>query len=93
MRPPLIKYGNVALTIITNVVSCTPPISSMSGRLHSEFIRLLFLQVQRETARFFTASGVQLAESTSGLFHFLRTVFSSEIKSKVGITLTKSAKN
>ena len=28
-------------------------IASTSGRLHSEFIRLLFLQVHRETDRFF----------------------------------------
>ncbi len=29
-----------------------------SGRLHSEFIRILFLQAHRETDRFFTTSGV-----------------------------------
>ena len=33
-------------------------ISSTSGRLHSEFIRLLFLQTHRETDRFFAGSGV-----------------------------------
>ena len=38
-----------------------PAIASTSGRLHSEFIRLLFLQAHRETDRFFAASGVQLA--------------------------------
>jgi hypothetical protein len=37
----------------------------------------LFLQAHRETDRFFAASGVQIAHSTSGLFHFLRAVFSS----------------
>jgi hypothetical protein len=36
-------------------------ITSTSGRLHSEFIRLLFLQAYRETDFFFAASGVQLA--------------------------------
>ncbi len=35
-------------------------IVSTSGRLHSEFVRLLFLQTHRETDRFFAASGVQL---------------------------------
>jgi hypothetical protein len=44
-----------------SVVSFIPPIASTSGRLHSEFIRLLFLQAHRETDRFFTASGVPLA--------------------------------
>jgi hypothetical protein len=39
-------------------VSFIPAISSLSGRLHSEFVRLLFLQAHRETDRFFDASGV-----------------------------------
>jgi hypothetical protein len=42
-------------------VSFMPAISSTSDRLHSEFVRLLFLQDHRETDRFFAASGVQLA--------------------------------
>ncbi len=51
-----------------NVVFMTVIISSVStsGRLHSDFVRLLFLQAHRETDRFFAASGVHLAESTSG---------------------------
>ena len=43
-----------------SVVSFMPAIASTSGRLHSEFIRLLFLQAHRETDRFFAPSGVQL---------------------------------
>jgi hypothetical protein len=39
-----------------NTVSFMPAIASTSGRLHSEFIRLLFLQAHRETDRFFAAS-------------------------------------
>jgi hypothetical protein len=35
-----------------------PTVASTSGRLHSEFVRLLFLQAHRETDRFFTVSGV-----------------------------------
>jgi hypothetical protein len=68
-----------------------PAISSTSGRLHNEFIRLLFLQAHRETDRFFAASGVQLAQSTSGLFHFRRAAFSATLKAKVGNTLAKPA--
>ena len=64
---------------------------STSGRLHSEFIRLLFLQDHRETDRFFAASGVQLAQTNSGLFHFRRAAFSSQLKTKVGSTLAKAA--
>jgi hypothetical protein len=63
-------------------VSFMTVIASTSGRLHSEFIRLLFLQTHRETDRFFATSGVQLAQRDRGLFHFHCTVF--------GITLTKS---
>ena len=43
-----------------------PDIVSASGRLHSEFVCLLFLQAHRETDRFFAGSGVQLTQSTSG---------------------------
>ncbi len=49
-----------------SVVSFMPPITSTSGRLHSEFVRLLFLQAHRETDRFFAASGVQLTQTHPG---------------------------
>ena len=66
-------------------------IASTSGRLQSEFVRILFLQSHRETDRFFAASGVQLAQSTSGQFHFKRAAFSSQLKSKVGNILVKAS--
>ena len=66
-------------------------IASTSGRLHSEFVRLLFLQVHRETGRFLAASGVQLAQHDRDQFHFRRAVFSSQLKSKVDNILTKSS--
>jgi hypothetical protein len=72
-------------------VSFMPVIPITSGRLHCEFIRLLFLQTHRETDRFFTSSGVQFPQSTSGLLHFHHTVFSSTLKSTVGSTLVKEA--
>ena len=61
-----------------------PALASTSGRLHSEFVRLLFLQAHRETGRFFAASGVQLAQHDRGQFHFHRAAFSAQIKEKVG---------
>ena len=64
-------------------------IASTSGRLHSEFIRLLFLQDHRETDRFFAASGVQPAQSNRGLFHYKRAAFSSQFRAKVGSTPDK----
>ncbi len=49
-----------------SAVSFMPAIASTSDRLHGEFVRFLFLQAHRETDRFFAASGVQSAQSTSG---------------------------
>jgi hypothetical protein len=73
-----------------STVSFIPVFASTSGRLHSEFVRLLFLQAHRETDRFFAVSGVQSAQSTSGFFHFRRAVFLSDLKSKVGLALAKA---
>jgi hypothetical protein len=72
-------------------VTFIPAIGSTSGRLHSEFVRLLFLQTHRETDRFFPAPGVQFPQSTSGLFHFCHTDFDQQLKIKVDLVLTKSA--
>ena len=75
-----------------NAISFMPAIASTSGRLHSEFIRILFLQAHRETDRFFAASGVQSAQSNMGaFFHFRRAAFSSMLKSRVSLILAKVA--
>jgi hypothetical protein len=66
-------------------------IASTSGRLHSEFIRLLFLQTHWETDLFFATSEVQLAQTDRGIFHYRRVAFSSMLKSRVGNILTKTA--
>jgi hypothetical protein len=58
-------------------------IASTSVRLHSEFVRLLFLQDHRETDRFFTTSGVQLAPTDRDQFHFRRAVFSQQLKTRL----------
>jgi hypothetical protein len=76
-----------------NAVAFMPAIAGTNGRLHSEFIRLLFLQAHRETDRFFAAgvqaagvSGVQSAQSImGGFFHLRRATFSSMLKSRVGL--------
>ena len=60
-----------------------PTITSTSGRLHSEFVLLLFLQAHRETDRFFAASGVKLTKHDRDQFHYKHVVFSSQVKSKV----------
>ena len=66
-------------------------ITSTSGRSHSEFVRLLFLQTHREIDRFFAASGVQLVKTHRGMFHYIRAAFSSTLKSRVGNILTKAS--
>jgi hypothetical protein len=75
-----------------NAISFMPAFANTSGRLHSDFLLLLFLQAHRETDRFFTASGVQLPQSTSGQFHYRRAAFSSHLrgKSKIGNILGKA---
>ena len=69
-----------------NSISFMTDIAGTSGSLHSALVRLLFLQAYRETDRFFAASGVQLAQSECDQFHYKSTVFSSQLKSKVGST-------
>ena len=98
MRLPLIKYWNIALTIITtpllsiSILCAGDHGASTSGRLHSEFIRLLFLQSHRETDRFFSASGVQSPQHTSGgIYTFKRAAFLTQLKAKVGSSLAKAA--
>ena len=71
-------------------VAFMPAIASTSGRLHSEFIRLLFLQTHRETDRFFPTSGVQPAQPNSGgIFTFKHAAFLAQVKAKVGSSLVK----
>jgi hypothetical protein len=74
-----------------NAISIIPAIASTSGRLHSEFVRILFLKAHRETDRFFAASGVQLAQTDRGHFHFRRAAFSSQLKAKMGSILAKAS--
>ncbi len=72
-------------------VSFIPVITSTSGRLHSEFVRLFFLQAHRETERFFADSGVQLPQTVRDhcLFHFHRPAFSDQFKIRVVLDLGK----
>jgi hypothetical protein len=77
----------------TNTVAFMPVIAGTNGRLHSDFIRLLFLQTHREIDRFFTDSGVQSAQSNLGdtYFHYRRTAVLNQLKSKCGLLLAKAA--
>ena len=57
IRKYRVDYNNNPLSSVVFM----PTIPSTSGRLHSEFVCLLFLQVHRETDHFSVDSGVQLA--------------------------------
>ncbi len=76
-----------------NAVAFMPAMAGTTGRLYSEFIRLLFLQTHRETDRFFVASGVQSTQSNLGTsyFHLHRAVFSGLFKSRVGNIIAKAS--
>ena len=66
-----------------------PDIASTSGWLHSEFVRLVFLQAHRETDHFFEPSGVQIVKSDRDQFHFRREAFSSHLKNRVALVLAR----
>ena len=94
MRRPLTRSESIEVTITIvspNAKSFMTAVTSTSGRLHSEFVRLLFLQAHRETDRFFASSGVQLEKSDRGYFYFRPVSFLAQFKSRVGLTLAKSA--
>ena len=48
----------------SNTISFIPSVVSTSGWLHCEFVLLLFFQDYRETDRFLSDTGVQIAETT-----------------------------
>ncbi len=55
-----------------NSITVIPVVSCTSGRLHSEFVCLLFLflQVHREPDRFLTSSRVQLSQHDGDQVHY-----------------------
>ncbi len=73
------KYHSDCDSNPPSAVSFMPAIISTSRRLHSEFIRLLFLQIHRGTDRRSSVS-----QQNCGLFHFLHATFSTTLnKSRV----------
>ena len=96
MKLPLNKFRKYRADYNNNpsvVISFMSVVTSTSGRLQSEFVRLLFLHAHRETDRFFAVSGVQSAQSNLGssYFHFRRAAFSCLLKSKCGNILAKAS--
>jgi len=71
-------------------ISFLPAISSISTRMHGEFLRLIFLQAHREIEAHFTATGA-IATQPIGFFRFKRAAFFRSLKSKVGLAAAKAA--
>jgi hypothetical protein len=60
-------------------------------RLGVYIVNLCAFYSYRRLTAFFAGSGVQLAQSNRGQFHYRRAAFSSQLKSKVGNILAKDA--
>ncbi len=56
---PIRKYRSDYNNNPPNSISFMPVVPGTSGKLHSHFVRLLFLQVHRETDHIFAVSVVQ----------------------------------
>ena len=74
----------------SNTISFMPAIASVSGRLHSEFVRLLFLQAHRETDRFFQLQELSLRKFPVDTCTFAAAFF-SQLKAKVALVIAKAA--
>ena len=68
-----------------------PAIPSTSGVYIVNWCAFYSYRLIGKLTAFFAASGVQLAQSTSGHFQYKRAAFSSQLKSKVGNILAKAA--
>ena len=71
-------------------ISFMPAVTSTSGHVHCELLRILFLQAHRETEEYFERSGLP-AQSSSDFFKFKRAAFHGAIKSKAGLAFAKAA--
>ena len=72
-------------------ISFLTAIVSTSTRMHGEFLRLLFLQANRETEAHFTAIGMSSQHINKEALQFKRAAFYNGLKSKVGLAAAKAA--
>ena len=94
MRMTLTKLENIELTIIITPLLPSPLCLLYLVRLGGYTVNLCdfyFYKLIGKLTDFFAASRVQLAQSTSGQFHYRRTAFSSQSKSKIDNILPKVA--
>ena len=94
MSLPLTKLENIVLIIITIPLTLSPLYLLLLVRLGGYTVNLCsfyFYKFIGKLTAFFAASGVQLVQHHCDQFHYRLTVFSSQLKSKIGNILTKSS--
>jgi hypothetical protein len=94
MKMSLTRLENIALTMITIPLTLSPLSLLLVVRPGDDMVTLCtfyFTTSSENCDRFFTVSGVQLAQSNCVQFHFRRAAFSSQLKSKCGNILAKAA--
>ena len=67
-----------------------PAIASTTGRLHAEFLRLLFWHAHRESEELFKLTG-QLAQPNQDAVFSKRAAFFNSLKSKVGHIMAQAS--
>ncbi len=89
----MIRYVNIVLTTTTGhrvrYHLCLLLLVHQAGYIVN--LSDFYSWTDRETDRFFAASGVLSAQSGRGFYHYLRAVVSVQLKSKVGLALAKEA--
>ena len=68
-----------------------PAITSTSGRIHCELLRLLFLHAHRETTRFFEILDDEHAQPHTSRFTHRRAAFFNTLTSKTGLMVARAA--
>jgi hypothetical protein len=72
-------------------ISFLPAMMTTSSRMHSEFLRLLFLQTHRETTAHFNATGLSSQQNRSdNVFRFKRDAFYMGLNSTVRLVAAKA---
>jgi hypothetical protein len=93
MTQLLIKYGNIVLTTIIGLLTLYHLWLLLLVRLGGYITNLLDFYSYRiigKLTAFFPDSGVHLAQTQRGMFHYHRTVFSAQFKRKVVLYLDKT---
>ena len=88
------KYAVIALTIIIVPLTLSPLcllLLVLLGVYIANLCVFYFYWLIGKLIAFFAASGVHLAQFTSGYFHSRRAAFFSQLKAKVGHAIAKAA--